>query len=195
MGKIIYLMGKSSVGKDTIYKELLKKEGNLLKPVILYTTRPMREGEQQGREYFFVDNSVLAEYEKKGKIIEMREYHTVHGIWAYATVDDGQIDLSKANYLAIGTLESYEQIKRYYGEDKLFPVYLTVDDGIRLERAIKRERKQVQPHYAEMCRRFLADEEDFSKENLERSGIHRSFSNDDLEECVEKIWAEIQEIS
>ena len=52
MGKIFYLMGKSSSGKDTIYKELLQGFPKM-KRIVLYTTRPRREGECDGVEYFF----------------------------------------------------------------------------------------------------------------------------------------------
>ena len=52
MSKIYYLMGKSSTGKDTIYKELRKRMPQL-KNVTIYTTRPRREGEKEGEEYFF----------------------------------------------------------------------------------------------------------------------------------------------
>ncbi len=54
MGKIFYLMGKSSSGKDTIYKELIQKFPKM-KRIVLYTTRPRREGERDGVEYFFTD--------------------------------------------------------------------------------------------------------------------------------------------
>ena len=46
MGKIYYMMGKSSSGKDTLYKEVLKALPKL-KTLVLYTTRPIREGEQK----------------------------------------------------------------------------------------------------------------------------------------------------
>ena len=97
----------------------------------------------------------------------IRDSHTVYGIWKYFTADDGQICLAESDYLMIGTLEAYEQIRNYFGTDKVCPVYVEVDDGLRLQRALDRERAQDQPKYAEMCRRFLADEEDFSEENLE----------------------------
>lgn len=48
MGKMIYLMGKSSSGKDTIYKHLLEWDVGNLKKVVLYTTRPIRNGEVEG---------------------------------------------------------------------------------------------------------------------------------------------------
>ncbi len=65
------------------------------------------------------------------------------------------------------------------------PIYLEVEDGLRLVRALERERRQDEPKYAEMCRRFLADEEDFSEENLIKSGITERFCNEDLAACLE----------
>ena len=52
MGKIFYLMGKSASGKDTIYKKV-KEQLPELKTIVIYTTRPIREGERDGVEYFF----------------------------------------------------------------------------------------------------------------------------------------------
>ena len=170
MGKIFYIMGKSSSGKDTIYKRLLEDPELELRNIILYTTRPMRQGEQPGREYYFVNEETFREYEEQGKIIEARTYQTVYGPWIYFTADDGQIQMEKRNYLGIGTLESYICMKEYFGEENLCPLYIEVEDGERLKRAIHREELQTEPKYAEMCRRFLADEEDFSEENLKRAG-------------------------
>ena len=190
MGKIYYMMGKSSSGKDTLFKEV-KKALPWLQTITLYTTRPIREGERDGVEYFFVSEDTLNAYEKQGKVIEQRAYDTVHGIWKYATVDDGQINLGTSDYLVIGTLQSYEQMQKFYGPDKLVPIYIEVEDGERLARALAREREQEVPKYAELCRRFLADAEDFSEENLERAGIKRRFQNIDKETCMEEILREI----
>lgn len=183
MGKIFYIMGKSSSGKDSIFKEI-KKRMPELKDIVLYTTRPIREGEQEGVEYHFVDETVLHKMEEKGCVIEQRAYHTKCGVWKYFTADDGQVDLERDNYLVIGTLESYEAMKDYYGEKKVVSLYVEVEDGVRLSRALEREQKQAEPKYAEMCRRFLADSEDFSEENLKRAGIQNRFANIDFESCV-----------
>lgn len=186
MGKIFYLMGKSASGKDTIYKRLREARPEL-KTVTLYTTRPMREGETEGEEYHFTTRKELKAFEKAGRVIEIRTYQTVHGPWSYATVDDGQIDLENGNYLVIGTLESYEKLREYFGAEVVEPLYVTVDNGVRLERALERERQQREPKYAELCRRFLADEEDFSEENRKRCGIRHEYRNEKLEDCVEEI--------
>ena len=193
MGKIFYIMGKSSSGKDTIYKRLLGDQELKLRNIILYTTRPMRQGEMPGREYYFVEEGTFQEFQKQGKIIEARTYQTVYGPWIYFTADDGQIELEKRNYLGIGTLESYMNMKEYYGEKNLCPLYIEVEDGERLKRAICREELQQEPKYAEMCRRFLADAEDFSEENLARAGISRRFVNNDLDECLSEIEAYIRQ--
>ena len=83
MGKIYYLMGKSASGKDHIYEHLIQETALDLKPFVLYTTRPIRSGEQDGREYFFVDEKRLSELREAGKIIEERMYSTVQGPWYY----------------------------------------------------------------------------------------------------------------
>lgn len=186
MGKIIYLMGKSSTGKDTLFRLLKEDEGLGLLSIVPYTTRPIRAGEQDGVEYFFTDEEGYKRFRETGKVVEDRTYHTFHGLWRYFTVDDGRIDAEK-NYIAIGTPEAYEKMQAYFGKDRMLPVLIELDDGVRLQRALDRERKQEQPKYNEMCRRFLADCEDFSEEKLKEAGIERRFVNDDLQKCLQEI--------
>lgn len=186
MGKIYYVMGKSCSGKDTIYRRLAERNPGL-RAVVPYTTRPIREGERDGVEYFFVDRKKLEEMQEAGRIIERRSYNTVLGVWDYFTADDGQIDLTAHSYLMIGTLVSYEAVRDYFGVEALVPIYVEVEDGMRLERAIGREREQAKPQYEEMCRRFLADAEDFSEVKLHRAGITKRFVNTDLEQCLKEI--------
>ena len=194
MGKIFYIMGKSSSGKDTIYNRLRTDETLELSNLILYTTRPMREGEKQGREYHFVKAERFFQLKEAGKVIEFRTYETVYGPWTYFTADDGQMADEEKSYLGIGTLESYMQMKNYYGEEKICPVYIEVEDGERLKRAIAREEQQKVPQYEEMCRRFLADARDFSEEKLQEAGIKKRFSNMELENCIKEIKNYIQKL-
>ena len=193
MARLFYMIGKSSTGKDTIYREVISRSDLELNPLVMYTTRPIRKGETDGKEYHFVDENVLKELEKEGRVIEKRAYHTIHGIWTYFTVDDEHADLNRKDYLAIGTLESYAQIRNYYGEKLVVPVYIQVEDGLRLERALKREKQQPVPKYEELCRRFLADQADYAEEKLAKAGIDRRFSNDkDIMSCVEEVAAFIR---
>jgi len=205
VGRIFVVMGKTSSGKDTIYKRVLDgktlNQGvrENLKTVVIYTTRPMRPGETDGVEYFFVTEEKLQQFREQGKVIEERCFHTVHGPWYYFTVNDGQIDLSKHSYLMINTLAGFEMIRSYYknknfekAEDEVvIPIYIEADAKDRLIRYINRESLQTKPNYSEVCRRFLADEADFAEAELERLGITKRYFNQNLEQCCKEIEQDI----
>jgi guanylate kinase len=179
LDKIYIILGKSSSGKDTIFKKIIEKCD--LSPIVYYTTRPIRKNEVDGREYFFVDEKTINNFETNGRLIERRDYDTVNGLWTYATVFDDQF-LSQKNGIIVLPPKAYFSFKEYFGDDKIEPIYIHVDDGIRLRRAIERDEKQKVPNYAETCRRFLADEKDFSGLNFEHT-----FENIILDDCVEEI--------
>lgn len=187
MGKIFYLMGKSASGKDTIYSRLMSDQGLRLCPIVMYTTRPPRFGEQEGKQYHFVTEETMAALSACGKVVESRCYDTACGKWYYFTVDDGSIDLHQGSYLAIGTLESFQKLQAYYGTADVIPVYIEVNDRDRLYRAWQREQNQESPDYGEMCRRFLADQDDFSEEKLLEAGILYRFANTDAGKCTQEI--------
>lgn len=194
MGRIFCIMGKSASGKDTVYQKLRQLRPGL-RSYVMYSTRPRREGEVDGVSYHFVDEAKLDEERKAGRLIEARTYQTVFGPWTYATVDDGQIDLKKNDYLMPATLESYRKLQAYFPAESVVPVYIEVEDGERLLRAIHRERQQDTPKYVEMCRRFIADSEDFSEEKLRQAGISHRFINDDADETAGRIALYIDSLS
>lgn len=195
MPEIAFIMGKSASGKDKIYKYLIGEEDLRLNTITMYTTRPMRMGETDGAEYYFVSDETARKMEQEKSIIEMRRYNTVYGEWKYFTADDGQIDLASGKrYIVIGTLEAYDKFCSYFGKEHILPIYIEVDDGIRLQRAMHREMKQEVPKYDEMCRRFLADSADFSEENISKSGITvRYYNNGELQDCINEVAAVIRE--
>lgn len=189
---IIYIIGKSSSGKDTIFKELK----NVLKvnPYIMYTTRPIRSGEKNGVDYHFINQKEIDEYKvglKPEKLIESRTYNTQYGPWTYATIYDTQFKTNQ-DLITVGTLESYKSLMEFFDKNdnlkvNLIPVYIELEDSIRLERAINREKQQKNPKYDELCRRFLADEKDFSEENLKKCKITKRFQNIKLDEVISEI--------
>lgn len=193
MGKLYVLMGKSATGKDTLLYTLLHEKEIDMKEVVPYTTRPIRAGETHGKEYFFLTKEEMYELEEKGKIIECREYDTVHGPWFYFTVDDGQIDLKNGDYAMISTLDGYVKIRQYFGKENVVPIYITVDDSTRLERALERERRQKMPCIAEVCRRYLADEADFSPNRLDEADIPGGIVNDTIEHAMEQLLSIIRD--
>lgn len=191
MGKIFMIIGPSSSGKDTIFKKIRDDNPDLL-PIVTYTTRPIRSGEENGKDYFFVTDEDIKRMEDNNQIIEKRVYDTVYGPWTYATASTS-IDLDNNNYLVVNTLDAYQSLVEHYDKDKIIPLFIKVDDGIRLQRALNREMKQEHPKYAELCRRYLADEIDFSEERLNSLGIDYYFENNDLNECVIEIEDKIKE--
>jgi guanylate kinase len=78
-------------------------------------------------------------------------------------------------------------VRSYFGEDVVLPIMIECADGVRLQRALDREKAQKQPKYEEMCRRFLADAEDFSEQHQKEAGITQVFNNEDLNNCLDKI--------
>lgn len=195
MSKIFIIVGKSATGKDTIYKKLLEHKDLNLKTTVMYTTRPIRVSETDGVEYYFVDKERLEGLKKQNKVIEHRSYNTIHGDWHYFTVNDGQINIEHYDYIMHGTLYSYGQIRDYFGKDNVIPIYIELEDGIRLMRALRREQKQEEPKYAELCRRFLADDEDFSEENLSKFGISKRYTNIDINICIQEITDDIKRLT
>lgn len=196
MTKIYVLIGKSGSGKDSFFEELIADKDLNLKSIVGYTTRPKRVHESEGVEYHFTDEAGLNKLRNEDMIIEERCYHTVHGDWYYFTAKDEKILENieqNINYIYIGTVESFVKMKEYYGSNIVIPLYIEVEDGERLARALKRERKQDAPKYAEMCRRFLADCEDFSEENLEKAGISKKYENMDFEKCLAEIKEDIMD--
>ena len=189
MAKIICLLGKSCSGKDTIYKKLLADESLGLVPFVTYTTRPMRAGEQEGREYHFTDEQGFEALQKEGRVIEDRTYDTVYGLWRYFTVDDGTFDKNGKNVIAAsGTIPAYLKLRDHFGAENTCPVMIETDDGIRLERAMRREKKQESPRYKEMCRRFITDSEDFDDDKLQAAGVDNIFmNNEDLDRCISEV--------
>lgn len=193
MKHLFYLMGKSASGKDAVYEHLLEDASLALRPLVPWTTRPIRAKEQEGVEYHFTDEAGLHELEQQGRVIEKRTYQTEHGPWTYFTVDDA--DSLSTDRIGIGTLESFRIMRDYYPRGYVVPLYIEVEDGIRLARALKRERKPGNHRYEEMCRRFLADQKDFSEENLQQAGILKRFRNDnDREICFAEVTSYIRSI-
>ena len=184
---IFCIIGKSATGKDTILKKILSIDNSLNK-IVLYTTRPKRDDEVSGNDYYFVDEKYLKD--NNSKIIEKRVYNTIYGLWYYATIDDGNIK-NDHNYIMITTLEAYNNLKKYFGENNVFPIYLEIPNELRRKRAIARENIQKMPKYEEMNRRFEADEIDFSEENIKKSNINKKYNNEDIDKCLKHILEDI----
>lgn len=178
--RVFCLVGKSCSGKDTLYARILERHPELV-PVVPCTTRPRRTGE--AGNYCFVTEEQLRQYEAQGQVIEKREYHTVQGLWTYFTL---RFPLDQDRML-ITTLEGAKALMDAYGPQAVRIVYLHVDDRTRLLRCMDREERQEYPDYAEVCRRFLADQSDFSDGKLAQfPNLHPIDTALRVEDCLEQ---------
>lgn len=158
--KLIALIAPSSAGKDYILNKVLN-EIKGIKPIISYTTRPMRDTED-GTEYNFITKEKFNEMLSKNKFIEVRSYNVYNGdIWFYGLPKDA-IDLkSNHNYITILDFEGYKVVKKYLEDlgqdDKLTSIYIDTNSKLRLLRSLNREKDMTDEKVREIVRRFLAD--------------------------------------
>jgi guanylate kinase len=150
--KIIALFGKSGAGKDTIVKTLVSRFPNELNPVISCTTRPPRDYEKNGVDYYFIPPDMFAEKVLDGSMLEA----TCFNEWFYGT----PIESLKKDKINIGVF-NIQGVECLLQDSRLdvTPIYINVTDKIRLQRILNREEN---PNCLEVCRRFLTDEADFS---------------------------------
>ncbi len=188
---ILMFIGPSSSGKDFFYRKATKKYN--LKEITLYTTRPKRNGEIDGREYFFISDKEMDELDVNNNLVERRDYNTKHGIWSYATRGD-DIDYIKDNYIVINTWEGYQKYIEYFGMDNVIPIYIDVNYNTRIERAIKREMKQENPKYNELRRRFIFDRVDFKREYIEKYNPIIIDNNKTKEYALKQLYDNLDEI-
>ncbi len=195
MKNVYYIIGKSGTGKNTIYEQLREKYPQFT-PMVQYTTRPKREGEEEGKEYHFVSKSGFAFLVHAGTTITSRSYNTKQGIWRYATVDPEKFTNAtlEDSCIAIGSLSFFKEVRDYYGADKVIPIYLEVEENLRFERLVAREQSQKNCDYRELCRRYESDCMAFTEKRLKQAGISRVFKNTELSKCVEEICQMIDEI-
>lgn len=181
--RIFCLIGKSSSGKDTIFKRVINENVGL-KRVVMSTTRPMRPGEVDGIDYNFVTDDQFKDALLAGNVVEHRSYSTIHGLWSYFTT--ASAFTGDHNFLTTSTVDAVNILREHFGIDNVVVVNIEVDDGVRLQRALTRELNGSR-NFSEMCRRFLSDTDDFSKDNLSTLDNLITVHNDDLETCISDV--------
>lgn len=152
--KILALMGKSASGKDTIQNCIIENYPTITNKVVSYTTRPPRQGEQKGVDYYFLNPE---QFLQKVNDQDILEYTTFRG-WYYGTAID-QLDKNKIN---VGVFNP-GGVRHLLADPRLDVkvIYVQASDKVRLMRSLNREET---PDCKEICRRFATDEADF--ENL-----------------------------
>lgn len=192
MGHIYCILGKSGTGKDTVTEAILSSNDIEIEKIVPYTTRPKRENELEGVNYHYVSRDEMENMERRGQIVEKRSYDTVHGEWIYFTADT-DIEEDK-DYIVITTQEALKKFIERFGSERIYVIYLKIDDKKRLERCINRESLQPMPNYSEVCRRFISDEKDFDEEKIKSLSSCSFVDTDtDINECIKTIKSIITE--
>lgn len=167
---MLVICGKAGAGKDSIIKRLLEFG---MDKVVCYTTRPMRDGEEDGKSYHFISDDEFRRLNSEGFFAESITYPTVHGFWSYGSC---RVDY-KDNSIFIGTPTS---VKAANLED--YPVFLiTAPDAERIDRQLDRGDNPM-----EVMRRLRTDEADF-KDFKPRYTISNS-NADDVDKVAKKIY-------
>jgi guanylate kinase len=156
--KIVILCGKSSSGKDLIKKKLVK---NGFKGVVTNTTRPPREGEKEGVNYYYLSDMEFKNRIANGEMIEYHKYNTEFGVWYYGS-SANNIDLNKHDYVIVLTLEGAEAYVNYFGAENCIVFYIDAPKSIREQRA--KERGSF--NQEEWDRRIKTDNADFSQDKV-----------------------------
>ena len=191
----IILCGKSGSGKDRIIGEIVRR--GEYKPIISYTTRPMREGEINGKEYNFISKEEFLKFLKEDSLIEYRKYNTlVNGnpdVWYYGVMKKPEYlfefgDLFKN--IVILDLEGAENFIKYSGKENCKVIYIDCDDKIREERAKARGSFDQ----TEWNRRLKDDTIKFSEENLNKIVDFRISNNGNFEDTIKKVYDAIREV-
>ena len=183
--KIFALLGYSSVGKDTILKQVLKDMDDV-KPIISTTTRPMRKGETEGVEYYFIDDT---EFFRRGTdFVEQRIYHTKvkeNGVEKDATWRYGieRAELEKDDYLiVIVDSVGYKELKNYVGNNKIVPIFISAPQEELKARALARGDLE-----AEVDRRLKDDYERFMDFRVRTVYHEVKNTNGRLEEAIKEV--------
>jgi guanylate kinase len=151
MYRIIALMGEAGAGKDSLMQAILEREGNLHE-IVSCTTRPKREGEVHGINYYYYTPEKFGDMVLHNEMLEC----TVFNDWFYGTsyesVRSDCVNIGVFNPAGIEALEAR-------GDVDLFVVWVTASKKTRLLRQLNREEN---PDVDEIVRRYRADQIDFA---------------------------------
>lgn len=172
--KVVAIMGKAGSGKDTILRVLVNKFPDKYNEIVSCTTRPPREGEQEGVNYHFLTVEQFTEKVLNGDMLEATEFNGWHYGTALSSLSKDKINVGVFNPEGIRCLMEDNSID-------LTVYYVWASDKERIIRQLNREQN---PDIKEIIRRFTADEQDFN----DLSDIdYLVFANQDAEDLFKAI--------
>lgn len=153
--KLIAIIGRSASGKDYLFRQTLNQNPDL-NPVIHYTTRPRRDGEIEGKDYFFTTETEFQQKEDNHEFFFITSFRD----WRYG-IDSNSFDSKKINIGIFNPFELRQLHEFFKNKFQLIIVETQADEQSRYQRSLKRLQPFDEENLREMCRRNLADKEDF----------------------------------
>ena len=183
---IVCLVGKSAAGKDSIAYLLSRQEN--WHNVVSCTTRPRREYEKDGINYYFLTPDEFAQKVINGEMLEATYFND----WHYGTMKSSLVD---GINVGVWNPEGYDCLRETVKHDKdiiLKPYWIRCRDKTRLLRSLNREED---PDVHEIVRRFQADEEDFEwlDEDREITSLWNE-KDGDMIKCFQYILNDVSQV-
>ena len=181
MTEIIAIVGPSGSGKDTIFNEVLARTSTTNK-IVYCTTRPKRENEIQGKDYYFYSDEEFIKLLEEDKFLTV----TCFNNWYYGVLKES-LSTDKIN-IGVFNPRDVQNIEDTIDEDS--DIFLTVylvetSDKNRLMRQLARE---TAPDIDEIIRRYGTDKKDFQFYNLDFDYIRiENNTAEDFETAVQTI--------
>ena len=180
MYNIIAIMGKAGSGKDTILQTVLKDEP-ALHEIISCTSRPMRQGEKHGINYFYYNDQDFLNKIENGEMLESTNFNN----WYYGTgldsVSEDKINIGVFNPAGVRSLLNRKDCN-------ILVFWVQAADKTRLIRQLNRE---SDPDVKEIIRRFSTDEKDFSGIDFSYISLKNEDYFDDIT-CAKAILVQAQ---
>ena len=178
--KIIALMGQAGSGKDRLLKESLKAVPDL-NEIISCTTRPPREGEVHGKNYYFLSNEEFAQKVINFEMLEATSFRD----WFYGTSIDA-LSEDKVNIGVFNPDGIYALLESPNVEVCVY--WVNANPKTRLMRQLQREEN---PDVNEIIRRYGTDEKDFSDISFTYTKLDNE-TYDDIGRAVAQIAQNIE---
>lgn len=179
---IIVLVGESASGKSTIEKLILKCDPSF-KKITSYTTRPMRDGEQDGVDYHFISDNEFAEMINDNAFLESAQYRG----WNYGSAKKDYND--GHNHVVVLTPCGCRSLKRWARNNpgvRVVSIYINVDRRSRMMKILKRG-----DDIDEAYRRNIFDVGQFDGFEKEADFV---IENKNYEKSIEEIYKEVEDI-
>ena len=167
--KIIAIVGKSCTGKSELERRLANRGYH---KATSYTTRPMRIGEVDGEDYYFISKEKFFEMEQNGELLEKTSYEVSGSTWYYG-LGVGSFKDDVTNILVVNPSGLFQLLDNEKITDRIYVVFLHSELKDRINRYLLREKvdKSNLEKYVVLIDRVLQDEKDFESVEKELSFV------------------------